>query len=68
MTTFGIVVFLKMLGIAALLAVLLYFAGSFIAAGWDIREWDRQGRAMLVMVWAAASAASIGLLADRGDL
>lgn len=43
-------------------ALVLYGIGSFVAASFDIATWDAEGRALLAMLWVAASLALSALL------
>lgn len=38
-------------------ALVLYGVGSFVAASFDISSWDAEGRALICMLWVAASIA-----------
>ena len=40
-------------------AVLLYLAGSFAAASFDISMWDSLGRGMAAMMWLVLAAAVV---------
>lgn len=47
------------------LAAILYLAGAFIAADWDIRTWETPGRVTLAFLWFVGSVASSVALAQR---
>lgn len=38
-------------------ALVMYGVGSFVAASFDISSWDAEGRALICMLWVAASIA-----------
>lgn len=52
---------LKLFGITVIIGILMYLMGSFIAASFDITDWDGFGRVMLAVIWVILSITVIGI-------
>lgn len=58
----------KIVGIYIGLALAWYFTGSFMAASWNLAEWEPGGRGFAVAIWLVSATVLVTHLRAEGDL